>query len=458
MRSSLRVAPRVGLRRLTAGVVSGGVLAVTMVGVGVGTAQAVANPLAYEQFAYGTQVSVGGTLTSGPTFPAGISCTTLPGLLSTGGGIVDIPGLLTGTAVFQSASTSEQAPNNRQVAVTRSTVASVNLLGGLIALNGLGVTSTAVNNGTTIISNGAVSLASLSILGIPIPLGTVGANTVIPIPLLGSITLNEQTLLPTGIRTVGAHVRITAGPNAGLDVVIGSTQSRFLPKPPVFLTGLAYSNLIAAGPVSVKPLIAQSVPCNGGTFTSNLVGISLPGLLTTGVISATGTAVLGNPTSIGSSRLNLSGLNLLNGLITASAITSQANASKTTNLPPTLSAAGTQFFNLVVAGTPLPVSVAPNTFIPLPGLGYVVLNRQVQTANSIEVRAIEVVVQVAGVLPVGAIIRVAVASINATDNGVPPASAPLDAHDSLALSVGHDNELCASSPDPAKCLAVGPSL
>ncbi|EIV93301.1 choice-of-anchor P family protein [Frankia sp. QA3] len=456
MRSSFRVAHRVGLRRLTAGAVSGGVLAATMVGVGVGPASAVASPLAYEQYAFGTQV-ISGPSASGPTFPTGISCTTRPGLGVSAGGVVNVPGVISGATVFQSATTAEVGPNNNQVAVTRSTVGSVSILGGVVALSGLGVTSTAVNTGSAVASAGSVSLGSLTVLGLPIPIGAISPNTVIGIPGLGTITLNQQTVAANGIRTVGARVQITAGPNAGLNIVLGFTQSRLLPKPPVFITGVAYSNLVAAGPLSVSPLIAQSIPCNGGSTTANLSAINLPGILTTGVISATGTSVLGNPTT-GVSKIALANINVLSGLITASSITSQANASKSNGQPAVLSPVGTQFGNLTVAGTPIPATVAPNTFVPLPGVGYVVLNRQVQTAGSLEVRAVEVVVQTAGVLPVGAVIRLGVASINASDNGVTPLSAPLDAHDSTGLSSGHVGELCADAPDPAKCLAVSGTL
>ncbi|WP_163548564.1 choice-of-anchor P family protein [Candidatus Frankia nodulisporulans] len=456
MRSSFRAGPRVGLRRLTAGVVSGGVLAATLVGVGVGTASAVPAPLAYEQYAYGASASVGGVVTAGPLFPTGISCTIQPGLVATNGGLVNIPGVISAAPTFQSATTAESGPNNNQVAVTRSTVASVNLLGGLVGLTGLGVTATAVNTGSGVATAGAVSLGALTILGIPIPLGSIGPNTTIGIPLLGSITLNEQTVAVNGIRTIGAHIRILAGVNAGLDVIVGLTQSRFLNKPPVFMTGVAYSNLIAAGPVSVGPLVAQSVPCNGGTSTSNLVGINLPDIVTTGVITATGTAVLGNPTG-GTSRLSVAGVNLLGGLITASAITSQANAIKSPGSPPALSSTGTQFANLTVAGIPLGANIAPNTAVVLPGVGYVVLNRQVQTASGLEVRAIEVVIQVGGVLPVGAVIRIGVASINASDTGASPLSAPLDGHISEQLSAPYATQLCSTVGDTAKCDNIDPS-
>lgn len=457
MRSSFRVAHRLGLRRLTAGVVSGGVLAATMVGVGVSPASAVASPLAYEQYAYGTQVVLGSTVTSGPTFPTGISCTTRPNLGVSAGGLVNVPGVISAGAVFQSATTAEAGPNNNQVATTRSTVTNVSLLGGLVGLNGLAVTSTAVNTGSVVASAGAVSLGSLTVLGLPIPLGAISPNTVVGIPGVGTITLNQQTVAANGIRTIGARVQVLSGPNAGLDIVLGFTQSRFLPKPPVFITGVAYSNLIAAGPLSVSPLIAQSIPCNGGSTSASLVGINLPGVLTTGVISALGSSTLGNPTT-GTSKITLAGINVLSGLITASSITSQVNASKSNGLPAVLSPAGTQFANLTIAGVPIAANVPPNTFIPLPGVGYVVLNRQVQTASALEVRAVEVVVQIAGVLPVGAVIRLGVASINASDNGATPLSAPLDAHDPAGLSSGHVSELCVDVPDPAKCLVVSDTL
>ncbi|MCK9878963.1 hypothetical protein MXD59_24930 [Frankia sp. Ag45/Mut15] len=450
MRSSFRAGPRLGLRRLTAGVVSGGVLAATLVGVGVGTASAVPSPLAYEQYAYGASASVGGVVTVGPLFPTGISCTIQPGLVATAGGLVNIPGVITAAPTFQSATTAHSGPNNNQVAVTRSTVASINLLGGLVGLTGLGVTSTAVNTGAGVASAGSVSLGALTVLGIPIPLGSIGANTTIAIPLLGSITLNEQTVAANGIRTIGAHIRLLAGPNAGLDVIIGLTQSRFLPKPPVFITGVAYSNLIAAGPLSVNPLVAQSVPCNGGTSSSSLAGINLPGIITAGAITASGTAVPGNPTG-GTSKISLASLNLLNGLITASAITSQANVVKSPGSPPVLSSTGTQFADLTVAGVHLPVDVAPNTAVVLPGVGYVVLNRQVQTATGLEIRAVEIVIQIGGVLPVGAVVRLGVASINAADTGVSPLSAAIDPYNTDQLSEPFAAQLCADVDDPASC-------
>lgn len=453
MRRSFRVGSRVGLRRLTVGVVSGGLLVVTLVGVEAGTAQAVPSPLAYQQFAFGTLASNGGTVTSGPTFPTSITCTTLPGLSTSNGGVVTIPGLINSSSVFQSATTAETGPNNNQVAVTRSTVSSMNLLSGLVTLSGLGVTSTAVNTGTNVLTSGAVSLGALSVLGVPIPLGSIAPNTVVPIPMLGSITLNEQMPVPNGIRTVGAHIRLTAGENAGRDVRIGTTQSGFVPKPPVFLTGVAYSNLIAAGALTVGPLIGQSVPCPSGNSQSSLSGINLPGILTTGSITASGTSVPGNP-SVGSSRITLSGVNLLGGLIGATAITSQVNAAKSPGQPAVLNTTGTQFTNLTVGGVAYPDNVAPNTFVPLPGVGYVVLNRQIQTATSVEVRALEVVIQVAGVLPAGSVIRIAGASISATDQGTAPLSAPIDPHDAGASTTGHEGQLCADSPDPAKCLAV----
>lgn len=415
-------------------------LIVATAGISATPATAADTPLVYEQDAYATSASVGGVTVSGPTFPAGVSCTTAPGLVRTSGGMVSIPGIITGGPTFQSVTTVGSDPDDAQVGVTRSTIISADILRGVVGLTNLVVTSTADDTGSGIDSTGAVSLGSLTVLGVPIPTGDIAPNTVVPIPLLGSITLNEQTVTSLGIRTVGMRVILTAGPNAGLDLVVGSTQSRFLPTPSVVMTGSAYSDLVAAGAVSGEPAATRDVPCHGGASTGRVVSINLPGVLTAGAVAVSGSSALGKPT-LAVSRAEVGGVDILGGLIIADAIRSQVNATQSKGSPPTIDNTGTIFEGLVVAGVPIPAEVAPNTRIPLPGVGHVVLNRQIRTAGSLEVRAVEVAVEpagsagngagndagndagngAAGALPAGSVIRVAVASVRAGDQSVPPA-------------------------------------
>ncbi|WP_026239710.1 choice-of-anchor P family protein [Parafrankia discariae] len=441
--------PRTGSRRLLAGAVTTGLVAAAIGGAMAAPAAAVPNPLAYQDYAFGTYAAVNGVVTSALSFGAVIDCTSRPGVERNAVGSVNIPGVLTGAVVAQSASTSEQAPGAQQVGLTTSTLASASILGGLVGLTGLSVASGAINTGSGIVTNGVVNLGALTVLGIPIPLGTIGPNTTVPIPLLGSITLNEQTPVANGIRTVGVHVHIVAGPNAGLDLYIGFTQSGFGPKPPVFVTGGAYSNAITAGPLSVGPLIAQTIPCAGGLASNSLAGINVPGVLTAGQITAAGGSIPGNPT-YGAGVLDIAGVNILSGLITADAIRSQANVVKSPGSPGTLDATGTTFTNLVVAGTPISASVPPNTGIVLPGVGYVILNEQSQFGDTLVVRALHVVITVGGVLPIGAEIELAVAGVHASDNG----DLSTSSEESVKPLDEFLDEECAKAADSAKCLGV----
>ena len=46
--------------------------------------------------------------------------------------------------------------------------------------------------------------------------------------------------------------------------------------------------------------------------------------------------------------------------------------------------------NLVVNGTPITTDLSPNTQIPLPGVGYVVLNEQARTGDGVATSGITV--------------------------------------------------------------------
>ncbi|OAA25344.1 hypothetical protein UG55_10224 [Frankia sp. EI5c] len=274
--------PRAGSRRLFASAVTVGMVAAAVGGAMASPAAAVPNPLAYQVYAFGSYSTLGGVLQSGPTFGAGVDCTSAAGVTRVASGAVNIPNVLSIAAIQQTASSSEREPGAQQVGLSTSTAATVSLLGGLVGITNLSVASGAVNTGSGITTNGVVTLGALTLAGIPVPLGNIAPNTVVGIPGVITLTLNQQTPVANGIQTIGVRAQILSGPNAGLDVVIGFTQAGFAIKPPVFVTGGAYSNVIIAGPLSVSPLISQGIPCRGGVSSSSLVGINLPGILVTG--------------------------------------------------------------------------------------------------------------------------------------------------------------------------------
>src|SRR5579863_2468333 len=114
-----------------------------------------------------------------------------------------------------------------------------------------------------------------------------------------------------------------------------------------------------------------------GAHVTNRVGsVNVPPLFTTGAIN-TAAMTSSNMSQSSSQVQQLSGLA---GLITADNITA---ASSTTDQNGTLqvSAAGSSFTNLVVAGDKIQGTPKPNTKIDLAGLGYVILNEEITTTK-----------------------------------------------------------------------------
>lgn len=95
-----------------------------------------------------------------------------------------------------------------------SAVEQLTLLGGLVIANAVQAQATCTGNGATASCSAAgTTFLTLSVLGLPIALHAP-PNTVIPLPLIGSVTINEQLASGNGTTTRALtvnvlHVRIT---------------------------------------------------------------------------------------------------------------------------------------------------------------------------------------------------------------------------------------------------------
>ncbi|MDQ6696747.1 MAG: hypothetical protein M3Z46_04740, partial [Actinomycetota bacterium] len=121
-----------------------------------------------------------------------------------------------------------------------------------------------------------------------------------------------------------------------------------------------------------------------------------------------------NPTTAsGQTTSTVAGANLVNGLITATVVKADAHATRTNGVT-SLTDEGTGFGSITVNGQVL-LNVQPNTVRVIPGVGTLYLRREIRTANSIEIRMIELVVSPDNLfhLPAGVDLRVAVASVGA---------------------------------------------
>ena len=133
-------------------------------------------------------------------------------------------------------------------------------------------------------------------------------------------------------------------------------------------------------------------PEEGASRSKTVASVNALPLVSTGVINTS--AVSSDDAATGTSDIHQA--NLLAGLITADEVMA---VSTTTDNGGTLSSsgAGSNFVNLVVAGTVINGTPSPNTTINLAGIGYVVLNEQIASSKnekaSLTVNMIHVYVQ-----------------------------------------------------------------
>jgi len=165
-------------------------------------------------------------------------------------------------------------------------------------------------------------------------------------------------------------------------------------------TSVKVGNVLTSGPTAD---VVLGCTLRAGVTRSDTTGaVTLPGL-TTGAVSnvVSSAAVGGNPTASASS--TITGIDLAGGAVTATAVSSDSQTSYAGGLFSTSGA--TTLVGLTVAGQTLAANPAPNTRIPLPGIGVLILNRQsgsvTASGASLIVEAIDLKVTVANSLGLG---------------------------------------------------------
>jgi hypothetical protein len=105
------------------------------------------------------------------------------------------------------------------VSRTTATASSLNLLGGLITVGAIqAVAQSSLQNGVVTGSADGSGFTGLTVAGLSVPL-TVPPNTTLTLPLLGTVTVNEQTIKDDGSVSVnGLHIKITTANLLGLPV------------------------------------------------------------------------------------------------------------------------------------------------------------------------------------------------------------------------------------------------
>ena len=148
-----------------------------------------------------------------------------------------------------------------------------------------------------------------------------------------------------------------------------------------FGSRITIGSFLRQGPSALSMLGCTSHA--GITRTNSAAQIGVPPQLSTGMISTSAASEATSNGPLATSSATTQQVSALRGLVTATLV--EAVSSTTQNGPGggfSTSAAGTQFAGLVVAGTPISDTPAPNTKISLPGVGYVILNQQVSQVTA----------------------------------------------------------------------------
>lgn len=221
-------------------------------------------------------------------------------------------------------------------------------------------------------------------------------------------------ILSSGTLTVRAATGADA-PNIVPGVIGGSAYAGYLNVPAGFKLA------------SVGPLFGVSLgSCDtlAKREQSTAATMKLRGFASSGSLTDIVQSTLTSTTTTVQASSDVQNVNVLAGLITADEVKTVVVSQVTSTSAS--SANGSVFTNLVVAGVHISGTPAPNTVIPLPGVGEVILNKQVGPVNhtnrtSIAVTGIDVKVTLENTfgLPVGTHILIAHAQTGFTRTSIP---------------------------------------
>ena len=310
--------------------------------------------------------------------------------------------------------------------ITGARTADVSLLGGLIKADAVETVTTATKTPDGVSSTSSTKFIGLTVAGQEYPVN-LPKDFTITIPGIAAIVANSsnQYTLAGGtyITGFGLYVGLLKPFNnvpATATVLLNPTQSIVVPAPPPSapqIGGIGYSSMIKAtvGPaldLDAGPSAFVSTPpggTEGETIQNATAEVTVPNVLHVAAAKSwtTGKTLPGH----GKVKVNneLAGLNVLNGLITADAISAGVVVKKKKSKKLT-TRLGSQLLNLSVAGNPISANVPPNTKLNLAGVGTLVLNEQVKESWGGYVRALHLTLTTEQYgLPVGAEIEVGVA-------------------------------------------------
>jgi hypothetical protein len=184
---------------------------------------------------------VGGAVTSGPLPSVTLPTTGAQPPITQSVASVNVPNLLS-TGILNVSTTGGNLGTHQGFATSTASVANVNALTGRVTAAAVASTCTANGDG----ASGSSTLTTASVLGLPVAVNPA-PNTVIALPTIGSVTLNEQVRPTNGagdtsIIVRAIHIRLNGTLGNG-DIIIaesrcGARGPDVVPVAPIGLLGV----------------------------------------------------------------------------------------------------------------------------------------------------------------------------------------------------------------------------
>lgn len=361
-------------------------------------------PYAYAGSAGGTYVRVlGSTVESDATAASSIQGTTYPKQASNTIASANVGTLLSAGAVSTETDVTKVGTTITQT--SKAQTAGVSLLKGLIKVDALKTITQAKRTGTVLSGSSDTELLGVSIKGKKIPLN-VDNNFGVDLPGIASVILNEKKVDIVGgkITVTGSALKVTLlkayeGSPIGTTVILNPTSSTLAPSVTTStqVGGYAYGTYASVNVGSTVKVVsgpsALAATPPGGTYGYDLYNktakVNVPLVLQVGAVQSTANAVSGATTADVTHTNEIAGINVLNGLIKASALKVTARSQKT-GPGQRINTSSADIANLVIGGKKIAISAQPNTTIKVPGVVSVVINEQTTSSIGAQVVGLHV--------------------------------------------------------------------
>jgi hypothetical protein len=156
------------------------------------------------------------------------------------------------------------------------------------------------------------------------------------------------------------------------------------------VSGEAFGVSLNAAAIRVGPTPHVVLPPSGGMVRETLLSVAVPNFAASNTLEVVTTGSIGPATASAQSSATVELANLLNGLVTAQLVVALSSSTGDGSTA-TSTAQGSTLIGLVINGMALgDVTPPPNTTIPIPGVGTVILNEQIFEGDGVQTSALTV--------------------------------------------------------------------